>query len=503
MRTTRVARPASRRRAGLTRLSALLGAAGVIAATTLIAPAATARFGDGAPASLSDSEFWEFFTKMSEPGGNFVSENFVSNEMSYQLPIPTLQATLTSGGVYLGVGPEQNFTYIANLKPRMAVIFDIRRQNAMQHLMFKALFELSPTRAEFVSRLFSRPLPHLGKDASAEALFDSASAAAESDDAYRANHDAIIRTLTKKHGFALSDDDITLIDHVYEVFTEAGPEVNYSYRAGMGSPTRTPYPTFGTLQEVTNADSVPMGFLASEENYRTVREMELRNLVVPVVGDFGGPKAIRAVGEYLRAHKLWVTAFYLSNVEQYLFRQGGASERFYGNVASLPLDSTATFIRSVPSMGSFGGFGGPIRIVQGAPAGSLSTPGISFFSVTIMDSGGVRTTRVMSDSAGVPVIRVSKDSGGRTLPVLPDSARAGAPAPDSLVDRLRAMIASRDSMLQPNSLRGRPLYTVSRMMGGLLTSGIASMRETLDAYFAGRLLEYDNVIAMTKTDGWK
>ena len=96
---------------------------------------------------------------MSEEGGSFPSENFVSNEKAYQYVIPTLQRTLTPNGVYLGVGPEQNFTYIANLKPRMAVIFDIRRQNAMLHLMYKALFELSPTRAEFVSRLFSRPLP--------------------------------------------------------------------------------------------------------------------------------------------------------------------------------------------------------------------------------------------------------------------------------------------------------------------------------------------------------
>ena len=108
--------------------------------------------------SLTDREFWQFFTTMSEESGTFPSENFVSNEKMYQYVIPTLQRTLTPNGVYLGVGPEQNFTYIVNLKPRMAVIFDIRRQNAMTHLMYKALFELSPTRAEFVAHLFSRPL---------------------------------------------------------------------------------------------------------------------------------------------------------------------------------------------------------------------------------------------------------------------------------------------------------------------------------------------------------
>src|SRR4029078_5382113 len=106
----------------------------------------------------SDTEFWRIFSTMSETGGSFPSENFVSNEMSYQHPIPALHNTGRPDGVYLGVGPEQNFTYIANLKPRLAIIFDIRRQNAMAHLMYKAVFEMSSTRAEFVSRLFSRPL---------------------------------------------------------------------------------------------------------------------------------------------------------------------------------------------------------------------------------------------------------------------------------------------------------------------------------------------------------
>ena len=88
---------------------------------------------------------------------------------------PALKRSLTRDGVYLGVGPEQNFTYIANLGPRMAVIFDIRRQNAMQHLMYKALFEMSPTREEFVARLFSRPsVARLAPGIAVEALFDSA-----------------------------------------------------------------------------------------------------------------------------------------------------------------------------------------------------------------------------------------------------------------------------------------------------------------------------------------
>src|SRR6476619_4027100 len=120
------------------------------AALAFAASSATAQ--SSLPARLSDSAFWNLFSSMSEDGGSFPSENFISNERTYQHPIPYLQSFVRPGDVYLGVGPEQNFTYIANLKPGFAVIFDIRRQNALAHLMYKALFELSPTRAEFLSR---------------------------------------------------------------------------------------------------------------------------------------------------------------------------------------------------------------------------------------------------------------------------------------------------------------------------------------------------------------
>ena len=71
------------------------------------------------------------------------------------MTLSTVAAALSErakpGGVYLGVGPEQNFTYIAAIRPKIAFITDIRRGNLQLHLMYKALFELSADRAEFVS----------------------------------------------------------------------------------------------------------------------------------------------------------------------------------------------------------------------------------------------------------------------------------------------------------------------------------------------------------------
>ena len=124
------------------------------------------------PGRLSDSEFWNLVNEYSEPGGYFRSDNFVSNETAFQRVIPDLKRQIKPGGVYLGVGPDQNFTYVAALQPKLAFIIDIRRQNMLLHLMYKALFELSGTRSEFLSRLFARPAPAgLPKTAEAGRLF--------------------------------------------------------------------------------------------------------------------------------------------------------------------------------------------------------------------------------------------------------------------------------------------------------------------------------------------
>ena len=472
------------------------------------------------PDSLTSAEFWKFFTSMSEPDGYFLSENFVSNEVSFQEVIPALQRSLTKDGVYLGVGPEQNFTYISNLNPRMAVIFDIRRQNAMQHLMYKALFELSPTRSEFVGRLFSRPsVSTLGRDIGVKALFDSAYAATGSDSAYKANLAAIVDLLTVTHGFALPQGDLETIEHVFRVFFLAGPEVNYGYRAGSPGYMRATYPTYGMLQTATNADSVEMAFLATEENYQAVRTLQLRNLIVPVVGNFSGPSAIRSVGQWLKERAMTVTAFYVSNVEQYLFREDGAAERFYGNVSSLPLDSTSQFIRSVPrtsgavpfSTFSSGAVRGGMRVIV-----SQDSAGNTIMK-TYRDSTGYSSivqlqTRVDSSRDSLAARRLQlQDSLSRFLRIRDSLVAAIAPgkvvefrvSKDSIVARDTSIAATlrarRDSVARASpawQIAGGPAMSV--VMGGLLASGVASMQGTLQSFFLGELKDYNNVIAMTK-----
>src|SRR5215813_12633280 len=113
---------------------------------------------DSLPAQISDAAFWRMVTGFSEEAGSFRFQ-YMSNEREFAALIPDLKKSTKPGGVYLGVGPEQNFSYIAALRPRIAFIFDIRRQNMLEHLLYKAVFEMSPNRVEFISRLFSRRTP--------------------------------------------------------------------------------------------------------------------------------------------------------------------------------------------------------------------------------------------------------------------------------------------------------------------------------------------------------
>jgi hypothetical protein len=312
------------------------------------------------PSQLSDAEFWRIFTEFSEPSGNYPYENFVTNEETIQDIMSVLTTVTRPGGVYLGVAPEQNFTYIAGIKPRMAFVLDIRRQNAIELLMYKALFELSPTRADFVSRLFSiKTTDKVPATARANSLF-LAIDGLKGDKKYFDENLAAVKANLAKHKFALSAEDLEKVALIYDVFYRGGPQIDHTFSAS--SPAGVGGPTYIQSMTDTDADRKAWSFLATEENYKFVRDMQLRNAIIPIVGDFGGPKAIRKVAEYLKQHNAIVSAFYVSNVEAYIEGTGGPVSRtigspeklqaFYRNAAELPVDRSSLFIRFVGAGGA-------------------------------------------------------------------------------------------------------------------------------------------------------
>lgn len=340
----------------MSRLFRLVVGTSLMVGLALMAPRglAGAQNGTGLPDRLSDQEFWALSQDSSEPGGYFRAAditNLTSNELRFLDVIPDLVKRTRPGGVYLGVGPEQNYTYIAAIKPKMAVIFDIRRGNLDLQLMYKAMFELAKDRADFVSMLFAKPRPTgLGPSSSVQQIFTAFASSDTSRALYDQNLAAIRDFLTKTRKLPVPARDLEGIDAVYQIFYASGFYVRSS-------------PSYWDLMTTTDAAGVMRSYLATEGAFATLKDLQSRNLVVPVVGNFGGPKAIRAIGQYLKARSATVSAFYLSNVEQYLV-QDGLWGAFCQNVATLPLDASSTFIRS--QSGGGGGRGGSFISSLGA-----------------------------------------------------------------------------------------------------------------------------------------
>ena len=309
------------------------------------------------PDRLTDQEFWRLSQDSSEADGNFRSDNLVSNEIWLQYVIPDLLARSRQGSVYLGVGPEQNFTYIAALKPKMVFITDVRRGNLHMHLMYKALFELTTNRADFFALQFNKKRPAgLTAESSAADLVNAFWNVPTSTEAeFKSNLKRIQDHLTQTHKLPLGEADLQGVEYVYWSFYWYGPAINYNSSApqtGRGGGSNMA--SYGDLVMATDGANVSRGFLASEANFNVLKSLHEKNMLVPVVGNFAGPKALRAVGKYIRDHGATVAAMYLSNVEQYL-RQDGIWGNFCANVASMPLDEKSMFIRSAQQGGGGGG----------------------------------------------------------------------------------------------------------------------------------------------------
>ena len=306
--------------------------------------AAPATMSSSLPAKLSDADFWRLVTDISEPGGYFrIPDNFTSNESEIARMFTMLRERKVTGGVYLGVGPEQNFSYIAAMQPDMAFITDIRRQAVMQHLMFKAVFELSKDRADFISLLFSKPRP-AALDASTpiQKIWEAFYTVPTDTPLAAKNHDRIVDHLTKTRKFVFTPDEMAQLDLVHAAFTQFGPGI--TTRGGGGGGGNNTW-TFADLTGwSTDNNGQVQSFLSTEEHFRTVKSLQDRNLIVPVSGDFGGPKTLRAIGAYLTERNAKVNAFYVSNVEQYLFMDGKAGA-FYANLATFPLNDSSIFLR--------------------------------------------------------------------------------------------------------------------------------------------------------------
>jgi hypothetical protein len=330
-----------------------------------------------APVAPRDSvPFARLVQDLSESGGSFDTDNLISNEASYLHVAETIRARGTKGGAYLGVGPDQNFSYIALARPALAFVVDLRRDNLLLHLLFKSIFESARTRLEFLSLLFGRPVPTPSSRPGrplAELLARVDSTPVDTV-RHRRTHTALVDRI-RGYGVPLTATDLQTLRRFHDEFVHAGLDLRFT---SYGRGPRSYYPTIRQLYLERDLSGRPASFLAAEEDFQFLRQLQQRGRVIPLVGDFGGPKALQGIARFLSQRGVRVSLFYTSNVEFYLFRQG-TFRRYVDNVRALPWHESGLFVRSY-----FGGVMGQAhpQAVAGYASAQLAQSARSFLDLT-------------------------------------------------------------------------------------------------------------------------
>ena len=241
------------------------------------------------------------------------------------------------GGAYLGVGPGQNFTYLASLRPDLAIIVDIRRDNLLQQLLFRALFQLSRDRLRCLALLLGRPMP-----ANRGATEDIEKIAAWQDATPMRPATLDVRRTVLSYGVPLSDADLATIRRFHATFAQAGLGLRFE---SFGRGSQGYDPTLRQLMLEHDLDGRRRSYLAREEDFQLVRSLELRGRVI-LVGDLAGnPRAARhrrlPAGARRAGHRL------LHVQCQVLRRAGGQARPLHRQPAAPPARPARVIIRSV------------------------------------------------------------------------------------------------------------------------------------------------------------
>lgn len=320
------------------------------------APAQAAASGSATPhASASAAKaqendvrrFAELVDGLSEKDEYFFSDNLISNETSYLQIASELRDLATPSGVYVGVGPEQNFSYIALTRPTQAFIVDIRRGNTLLHLLYRAAFEEASGRASFLALLTGRSFA--GKDEAASDGIDQVLALAQGGDATEATYKAAHERLMKRvegYGVKLVQGDRDALEKTHRAFFEDQLALRFQLKEKNGRL----YPTLKELLSSRDPSNKIGGFLASDESFRFLQSMQKAGAIVPIVGDFAGDKAVPQLAAYLKSEGKTVSTFYVSNVEQYLL-EPKVWKSWSRNVKALPKDDKSLFIRAYLDQG--------------------------------------------------------------------------------------------------------------------------------------------------------
>jgi hypothetical protein len=293
--------------------------------------------------------FTQLVTQLSEPSAYFFSNNLISNETSYLQIADELAERASPEAAYVGVGPEQNFSYIALARPTVAFVVDIRRDNQLLLLLHRAAFERASSRAHYLALLLGRAHEAGSNEAPGarvDAVIEAALAGRADEASFEAAH-ATLRASIDGYDLGLSASDAETLRKQHRAFYEAQLSLRFELHHKNGRL----YPTFGEMLRTRSPSGRHGSYLDTLEGFLVVQDLQRRGRIVPLVGDFAGDGALRELGLHLRSEGVEVGTFYVSNVEQYLLDRDKWT-RWLRNVEALPQRKDAVFVRAYLDQGA-------------------------------------------------------------------------------------------------------------------------------------------------------
>lgn len=269
-----------------------------------------------APTSQLFSSALKRSTERSVPPANYASDCFVTSEAGYNdVLVKRRPAAGTTTGAYLGVGPCQNLSYAGALRPRLVLVVDARMDNLLEHLIFKVLMERAATPLAYLGLLFGRepavagPLPP--GPGPLLAAFDAAPVAP-------AAHAGTVRWIKKELAgrWDIGSAYHARIDHLCGEFFRRQLDITSVAAALLAN--LNPVPSLRDVIRARSSYGVNLHVLTDAERYGYVRELQLADRIIPMLGNVVSADTIAQVNEVLREAGERLSHVYLSNLEEFL-----------------------------------------------------------------------------------------------------------------------------------------------------------------------------------------
>ncbi|WP_063062495.1 LIC_10091 family protein [Nocardia sienata] len=249
---------------------------------------------------------------------NYTEDCFVTSELGYSDVIAKCRPAPaeTTTGAFVGVGPCQNLTYVGALRPRLALICDSRPDNLLEHLIFKMLVERAADPLDYLLLLFSRTCPQRPPAAELRTprdLVDAFENAVISPALYDENLALLRSTAARRWGLQPAHTD--RIDYLYGEFFRRQLDI---FVFGEKSDIGEECPTMRDILLATTSTGWNFHFLTDPSRFDYVRQMHLRDRIIPVLGNLCEPDSISLLNDLLEHFGETADTVYLSNIEDHI-----------------------------------------------------------------------------------------------------------------------------------------------------------------------------------------